>query len=184
MSHDFIFSSQPRLYSHTSHSYISRLRHCIVLIDAKVGFKSNDEQLLRILHDANISHQIVLARGDKHIPPSKEPRLPKHASKAERRGQQPSPDEYLASVSPMLRERLFNFKNALATKGFPLGEGPMAGEIISCCSWGARGAKLMGKGKRKSSKLHVPWGIAEIRWAILKAVGYAREEKDEQEGLE
>jgi GTP-binding protein len=127
---DFIFSINPRL------------RRTFLLIDSLHGLKDRDRDLLGLLRQNAIPHQIILSKVDRILAKS---------IKSLRTG----------VAEPKLRE-LRNITHGLKPVVQPVGfgEGPGAlGEILTCSAE----VKVDGK---------TPLGISAIRWSILTASGF------------
>lgn len=93
-----------------------QLKRAFVLVDAEVGLKSSDEQLLAIFRKEEIPHQIVLSKVDKLLFPKN--RMPSEGALESRR-------EVLRCVFESVRR---------VTQPNPEDITGALGEIIACCS--------------------------------------------------
>jgi GTP-binding protein len=119
------------------------LKRAFLLIDAVHGLKRSDEDLIGLLRENAISHQIILSKVDRILLPGPRKRIPTENNR------QRSSDQ--------LRE-LFEDMRAKIQPGN--NDRPEAlGEIIACS--GERSFKPHGQ------KL----GINNVRWAVLAATG-------------
>lgn len=119
------------------------MKRAFLLIDAVHGLKRSDEDLISLLRENAISHQIILSKVDRILLPGQRKKIP-----TENKRQQ---------TSDQLRE-LFEDMRAKIQPGNK--DRPEAlGEIIACS--GERSFKPHGQ------KL----GINNVRWAVLAATG-------------
>ena len=134
--------------------YLARrkeLRRVFVVIDAEVGLKSSDEEMLALLRQQGISHQIILGKVDKALLGFIKTRTGKNVKiiseehdKANADALKEKVDEVMAVVRP---------KNG--------GGSGALGEILCVASEGGGGVRPTNKGL----------GLDALRWAILRATG-------------
>lgn len=119
------------------------MKRAFLLVDAVHGLKRSDEELIALLQENAISHQIILSKVDRILLPGKKASIPSQ--------------NRLQQTSAQLR-RLFEDIRAQIQPG-NTGRPEALGEIIACS--GERSLKSGGP------KL----GINHVRWAVLAATG-------------
>lgn len=121
-----------------------RLKRTFLLVDPLHGLKRSDEELLSLLRQHSISHQVILSKVDRILfkdlrmrdPASLEEKIKKHS---------PQLDQIIEAVKPKIQPG----------KGI---DGPEAlGEIITCSA--------------ATAIKNQPFGINHLRWAVLAATG-------------
>ena len=123
-----------------------RLKRAFLLVDAKHGFKRSDENLLALLRDNAISHQIILSKIDR-IPLPWPPR--NSSTETKRQTNSDQLHQILEEIRAKVQPGNTNRPEAL-------------GEIIGCS-----GEKSIKPGGQKL-------GINNVRWAILEATGLSK----------
>ena len=120
-----------------------RLKRTFLLIDAAHGLKESDEELLGLLRESAISHQIILSKVDRILLPSHKKKIPSQGS--------------LQKTSAQLHEVMEGIRAKVqpGTTGRP----EALGEIIGCS-----GERSFKPGEQKL-------GINHVRWAVLAATG-------------
>jgi GTP-binding protein len=136
--------------THNSLTNGYRLRRTFLLLDPLHGPKSTDLQLLFLLRENCIPHQIILPKVDRVIS------LPSDTS---------LDPEIIRRKEQTFRTKAEEILEL--TRGEP-GEGPgPLGDVLGtggCDVWGDARAK---GGKRKGDI----WGVQGVRWAVLRACG-------------
>ena len=120
-----------------------RLKRAFLLIDALHGLKRSDEELVALLRENAISHQIILSKVDRILFPGPPRRIPSQ--------------KRLQDTSAQLRQLFENLRAKIQPGN--TGRPEALGEIIGCS--GERSLKPGGP------KL----GINNVRWAVLEATG-------------
>ena len=119
-----------------------QLRRVFLLVDAEHGVKRNDEELLRLMREEAISHQVVLSKVDKIV-------MPKGSSGVPARRHLEEKGEVMRKVCEDVRKKVQPMER----------RGPEAlGEILACSA-----EKGVEPGKRL--------GVDELRWAVMAACG-------------
>ena len=120
-----------------------RLKRAFLLVDAVHGLKESDKELLSLLRENAISHQIILSKVDRILLPGQKSKIPSQ--------------DILRKTSAHLLE-VFENVRAKVQPGNS-GRPEALGEIIGCS-----GERTVKPGEQKL-------GINNVRWAVLAATG-------------
>lgn len=123
---------------------IGRLRRAFILIDTDHGLKRTDVDLLTLFRQYAIPHQIVLSKADKLLVKNKKQKT----------------SALLAGIDT-LQSTLRGIRPIVQPDGRVEGPGAL-GEILSCSS-----ETRVAPGSPRFL------GISALRWAVLKAAGFA-----------
>ena len=119
------------------------MKRAFLLIDAVHGLKESDKELLGLLRENAISHQIILSKVDRILLPGQKSRIPSQGSMQKNSAR-------LCEVFEEIRAKV-----QPGTTGRP----EALGEIIGCS-----GERSLRSGEQKL-------GINNVRWAVLAATG-------------
>lgn len=122
----------------------NRLRRAFILIDTDHGLKKSDLDLLALFRQYAIPHQIVLSKADKLLVKNKKQKT----------------SASLAGIGT-LQNTLRDIRPVVQPDGRVEGPGAL-GEILSCSA-----ETRVAPGSPRFL------GISALRWAVLKAAGYA-----------
>ena len=122
---------------------VHRLKRAFLLVDAKHGLKKSDENLLALLRENAISHQVILSKIDRIPLPWPSKNIPTEIKRRRH--------------SDQLRQLLEEIRSKVQPGNTDRPEA--LGEIIVCS-----GEKSIKSGGQKL-------GINNVRWAVLEATG-------------